>query len=289
MVSVIIPTYNREKVLARSIKSVLNQTYRDFELIIIDDGSTDNTETLVKQYQEKDKRILYYKQGNQGASAARNSGIELAKGEYIAFQDSDDEWLPNKLEVQMQRLQEKDADICLHLIARYIGKQKTGIYPPLKKSEMLSYRTIIGNGIVWTQMIVAKTKLVKENRFDPAVKLDVDYEWAVRACRDRKVWFENQILVNSYIQKDSISIGGPKRIKTREYFMQKYPDICRDYPEFVIYQMRGIGTQKAMLGMDDSSEYKKICEIRGNFTDYLKLIASKLRLRQLYFKIKNRR
>ena len=91
-VSVIIPTYNRAYLIDRSIQSVLNQTYQDFELIVVDDGSTDNTEDIIRQFQEKDKRIKYIKYDkNKGGSAARNTGIKNSVRKYIAFQDSDDE------------------------------------------------------------------------------------------------------------------------------------------------------------------------------------------------------
>lgn len=94
--SVIIPTYNREAVLARAIESVLSQSFQNFELIVVDDGSTDGTTELLKQY----PRINYIKTTNQGVSAARNRGISMATGEWICFLDSDDEWLPKKLQLQ---------------------------------------------------------------------------------------------------------------------------------------------------------------------------------------------
>lgn len=100
-VSVIIPTYNRAHTVSRAIQSVLNQTYQDFEIIVVDDCSTDNTEEVVKGF--NDSRICYIRhEQNRGGSAARNTGIRIARGEYIAFLDSDDEWLPNKLAEQMR-------------------------------------------------------------------------------------------------------------------------------------------------------------------------------------------
>ena len=94
-VSVIIPTYNRAYLISRAINSVLNQTYQDFEIIIVDDGSTDNTEEVIKEFQEKDERIKYIRhKNNKGEAAARNTGIKAAKNEYISFQDSDDESFP---------------------------------------------------------------------------------------------------------------------------------------------------------------------------------------------------
>jgi len=101
LISVIIPTYNRAKSITRSIITVLNQTYENYELIVIDDCSTDSTKKILQSF--SDKRIIYVRHlYNQGAAAARNTGIKIAKGKYIAFQDSDDEWLPKKLEKQMK-------------------------------------------------------------------------------------------------------------------------------------------------------------------------------------------
>lgn len=98
-VSVIIPTFNRAHTLKRAIDSVLAQTFDNFELIIVDDGSTDDTKVLIDSY--NDKRMSYYYINNSGVSAARNFGIEEANGDWIALLDSDDEWLPHKLEQQL--------------------------------------------------------------------------------------------------------------------------------------------------------------------------------------------
>jgi glycosyltransferase involved in cell wall biosynthesis len=101
-VSVIIPTYNRANLIAESIKSVLNQTFTDFEIIVVDDGSADNTKEVVESF--KEPRIRYIYQANKGVSCARNVGIFASKGEYIAFLDSDDIWLPQNLELKIKLL-----------------------------------------------------------------------------------------------------------------------------------------------------------------------------------------
>ena len=103
MVSVVLPTYNRAYILDRAVKSVLMQTYPYFELIIVDDGSTDQTQELVAGYQ--DERIIYLKmQENRGQARARNCGIGHARYDYIAFQDSDDIWNPEKLSKQVDAM-----------------------------------------------------------------------------------------------------------------------------------------------------------------------------------------
>jgi len=100
-VSVIIPTYNRAHLVGRAIRSVMSQTCQDFEIIVVDDGSTDDTEKVVSSF--NDPRIRYYQhQTNRGHSATRNTGITMSRGKYIAFLDSDDEYLPEKLEAQLE-------------------------------------------------------------------------------------------------------------------------------------------------------------------------------------------
>ncbi len=99
LISVIIPVYNCEKYVGEAIESVLAQTYHPIEIIVIDDGSTDNSSKVVKNF--KDPIINYHYQKNKGLGAARNQGVSLSKGNYIAFLDSDDVWMPEKLSLQM--------------------------------------------------------------------------------------------------------------------------------------------------------------------------------------------
>lgn len=109
LISVIIPTYNRAKYVTKVIDSVLSQTYTDYEIIVVDDGSTDNTREVLGSYMDK---ITYKYQENAGVSAARNTGIRIASGQWIAFLDSDDIWLPDKLASQMRCVNRTHAKVC---------------------------------------------------------------------------------------------------------------------------------------------------------------------------------
>lgn len=109
LVSIIIPAYNCEKFIEVTLESVISQTYQNWEAIVIDDCSTDNTEIVVKRIMSKDPRIIYHKLSkNSGAAVARNKAIELAKGKYIAFLDSDDLWFPDKLTKQINFMRENN-------------------------------------------------------------------------------------------------------------------------------------------------------------------------------------
>ncbi|MCK4819314.1 glycosyltransferase family 2 protein, partial [bacterium] len=111
-VSVIIPTCNRAEYITQAIDSVLAQTYTDYEIIVVDDGSTDNTKEVMEPYMD---RIRYIYQENAGVSAARNTGIKAAKGDWVAFLDSDDEWLPGKLAVQIRAV-ERHPQLVAHMV-----------------------------------------------------------------------------------------------------------------------------------------------------------------------------
>lgn len=112
-ISVIVPAYNEEKRIKKCIDSILNQTFKNFELIIVNDGSTDNTDLIVRQYLNTDKRIKYIDSKNEGQGAARNKGILQAKSKYITFVDSDDTIENNMLELLYNEMIMKKADVVI--------------------------------------------------------------------------------------------------------------------------------------------------------------------------------
>ncbi|MEG1518860.1 MAG: glycosyltransferase family 2 protein [Cetobacterium sp.] len=115
LISIVTPLYNSERFIVETIESVLNQTYENWEMLIVDDCSTDSGPNIVTEYAKKDSRIIYYKmEKNSGAAHCRNKAIELSKGEYIAFLDSDDLWKVNKLENQINFMKQNDYAITFH-------------------------------------------------------------------------------------------------------------------------------------------------------------------------------
>ena len=123
-ISVILPTFERAHLLPRSLRSVLAQTFSDWELIVIDDGSTDNTAEVVQDWQRKTSRLRYLHQTNHGVGAARNLGIQHARGRYIACLDSDDEYLPKHLETRLRLLRRHRLDLVQGGV-RVLGKDWT--------------------------------------------------------------------------------------------------------------------------------------------------------------------
>lgn len=132
-VSIIVPTYNREGTLPQTIESVLQQTYKNWSLYIVDDGSTDNTESLILKYSMEDGRIHYLlNTGKKGPAAARNFGICTSDGDYIAFLDSDDQWFSNHLEDSIAAIEEENVDVCFSL---WVEKHKDGTVTKMLETD----------------------------------------------------------------------------------------------------------------------------------------------------------
>lgn len=235
LVSVIIPTYNRINTLPRSIGSVLNQTYENLELIVVDDGSTDGTEEYVKGLQ--DGRIRYVKgDGNRGPAAARNMGVRLAQGEYVAFQDSDDEWHLDKLEKQMVLLLDSELgnDMVYCEYTRYHKQIEREVVPSkkipagCKQGNILS--VLLLQPLIGTPTIVVKKEcFMQAGGFDERLKTFEDYEFTVRFSCQYHIGFVEEVLVKVYDLPNSIDKRYADRIRTQAYIVREMIEPLRKY------------------------------------------------------------
>ncbi|MDQ7032067.1 MAG: glycosyltransferase family A protein [Desulfonauticus sp.] len=194
LVSVIIPTYNRAKFLGQAIESVLKQTYTCLELIVVDDGSTDRTWQIVKHF--SDKRIKYFYQENKGVAWARNWGVKVSRGEFIAFLDSDDFWLPQKLEKQLRFLQETDFLLvqCLEKWFRrgkFVNQKRKHLMPAGWFWEKALEMCLIGPSCV----LLKRQVLDKVGVFDETFPACEDYELWLRVLLDYPVGLVPEALV----------------------------------------------------------------------------------------------
>lgn len=172
MISVIIPVFNREETIKRALESVFNQTYKDFEVIVIDDGSTDKTLSLAKEFP-----VEIITQKNHGVSHARNRGIEKARGEYIALLDSDDEWLPKKLELQMQK-----QSVCCHT-------EEIWIRDGVRVNQMKKHKKGGGDQFIPSLglcLISPSSVLLRRDVFDEIGMFREDYP----VCEDYDLWLK---------------------------------------------------------------------------------------------------
>jgi glycosyltransferase involved in cell wall biosynthesis len=226
LVSVIIPTYNRANVIICAIDSVLNQTYKNMELIIVDDASRDNTEERVKGF--NDSRIKFVRHKiNKGGSGARNTGIGEAKGDYIAFLDSDDEWLPEKIEKQI--LMFKCADPKVGLIYTGVlrvdenGRITEQIVP--KEKGDLCGKLLEGNFIGTTSAIMARRScIMRVGGFNDSLPSCQDWDFYIRLSRVCHFDFIPDPLVRFYCGKCYNRITSNKElvILGHKYIFDKY-------------------------------------------------------------------
>jgi glycosyltransferase involved in cell wall biosynthesis len=257
VISVIIPTYNREKELVATIESILGQIYRNFEIIVVDDGSTDRTGDAVRNItdslvEEVDSppRIRYFYQKNAGQSAARNKGIAEARGNWIAFLDSDDVWCPEKLEWQVQAIEQfkgacgacftdarlwdtqgLDTTAFIHAGRRYddvISIVPDPVRPLAKKF-----------GGSWIQTIIVRTDLVKKlGGFDPDIHFAEDYDFLFRLSLITNHCCVNKVLVaidrtNSIIDPSAVPRTWDRiefRLKALQYMYEKWLTLDSNYP-----------------------------------------------------------
>ncbi|MBR5412789.1 MAG: glycosyltransferase [Fibrobacter sp.] len=225
MISIVLPSYNRAHILPKAVESILRQTYKDFELIIVDDGSSDNTCEVVKSFD--DNRIVYVRQENAGACVARNNGIDHARGEYIAFQDSDDIWHQDKLEKQLKTLQEKNADIVFCRMNRMSGGKIVGLVSDYFKEGFLSKDVMPMS--IGTQTLIGKSQVFKQEKFDPEMPRFQEFELLVRAQKEFSIYCMEEPLADYIIQGDSLSVNPLKYMQAWNLMLKKHPDFLERY------------------------------------------------------------
>ena len=205
-VSVIIPAYNSEQFIGQTLDSVFNQIYRDFEIIVVDDGSKDGTSEILSGYKD---RLTYIRKGNEGLSVARNAGIAQAQGEYIAFIDHDDLWLPEKLKEQVALLESnQEAYLCFSdaYIIDQKGKRSGSLFaicPPHK--GMVFLQLLKDNFIPVLTAVVRKEAFKEIGLFDPQYRIAADWDLFLRIAKQYPVAFINRPLAEYRVHAGSFS------------------------------------------------------------------------------------
>lgn len=221
LVSIITPSYNAEKYLSHTIESVLAQTYQNWEMLIVDDCSPDNANQLIENYAAKDSRIKLIKlEKNSGAAVARNKAIELASGRYIAFLDSDDRWVPHKLERQISFMQENQVAFS------YTAYEK------LNEDGMVVGRMGVPNKVNYSDLLKVCSIGCLTAIYD-AEMLGKIYMPLIRKGQDLGLWLRilkkipyayglNEVLAQYQLRPDSISA---KKGEKARYIWQLYREI----------------------------------------------------------------
>lgn len=228
-VSIIIPTYNSSRFIKRTIGSVLAQTFRDWELIIVDDCSKDSTELAVREFSKFDKRIKFFKtpENSGGPATPKNIGVEKAEGEYIAFLDHDDEWFPEKLEKQL-RVFQNSKDENLGLVSCYINlvnektKKTTTKIKNFKETDVLFYLSQYNFFVTSSCIMVKKKVFEKIGLFDSRFTVSDDWDMWLRIIRaNYSVSSTKEFLVNYYTGQNNLSRIENMDIQKKEFFLLK--------------------------------------------------------------------
>lgn len=213
-ITVILPTYNRENLIGRSIDSVLSQTYTNLELLIIDDASMDCTEKVVKSY--TDSRINYVKlERNSGACIARNLGIQMATGDFVAFLDSDDKWDNKFLEKLTGKLVQEKADVAFCRFSYRDSKNKKQVVPNFEINTDRIYEQLLYDNFVANGAILLRRECLEKESFDVNLKRFQDWDLYLRIFKNFKCVFLDEILLNVYYQPTSIT-GTVSKEKVRQ-------------------------------------------------------------------------
>ncbi len=276
LVTVIIPTYNRESTIKRAIDSVLGQSYKNLEVIVVDDGSSDNTIQIVNSYQDKRLRLICLSE-NCGANIARNKGIACANGEYIAFQDSDDEWFKDKLKIQLNCMTKSNKKVCYCPYILIENNIKT-IVPNCSDSKELCEEKIIDtlrkrNVIPTPALILHKEVIETVGMFDETIRRLQDYEYAIRICQKYEIAYVSKPLLNSYRMEQCITnnrsalVDSVKKIFIKhinfidlDYMLSFYLSYCKIYDFQGIYTKELQEMYRALQKIKESEKVKECIE-----------------------------
>lgn len=284
LVSIIMPTYNREKTIKRAINSLINQTYKNIEIIIVDDGSKDNTVKLIKEY--KDKRIkLFSLKENKGANYARNKGLQEAKGEFITFQDSDDEAHLNKIEELHKFLLNNKCDV----VFCNVQVQKNNKYTSLIRNQIndneIFEKLLYGNFISMEALFGYKNVFVNEP-FDNELVRFHDWDLVIRLAKNYKVKHLNKVLENVFVQNDSITRNNSKGVKGLEQILNKYKELFNNKQLARLYCR--IGMFLARDSKPANKWFKKAYKTHFKLSYFILYLLNKIHLIKLLYNLKEK-
>ena len=245
LVSVVIPVYNVEKYIDMCLSSIVNSTYENLEIIIVNDCSPDNSEKIIKEYAEKDKRIVYLKNDkNLRVSETRNKGLDFANGEYIIFIDADDyissEWIHNLVKT----IEEKDADVVIGSAKQFNGEQEKDYkIRDLDKEKWIDFEKIRlnKNGVIWNK--IYRRELIEKNkvRFNKNIKIGEDLVFVYKILSEtKKIFYSNQ---GYYFYRNE----SEKSAMNKATSLDKVKEIEKVYKELILYSKKSKKINKGVL------------------------------------------
>ena len=237
LVSVIIPAYNHDKYISEAIESVLNQTFKDIELIIIDDASNDSSKEIIQLFEKKSVKIKsFFHKKNMGIAKTVNECIEIARGKYISHFSSDDVWFKEKLEKQLEVLEKNEnlvvwsEGLVIDALSNPTGELFTQKHGALKRKKSGNiFEELLKGNYICGQSLIYKKENFKDVRFDENLKYLNDYKFMVDLAKKHEFYFISEPLVMYRIHGENSILLDKKgwqndNIKIKEYFLREYDD-----------------------------------------------------------------
>ena len=266
-ISIIMPSYNRAHLLGRAVKSALAQTFQDWELLIIDDDSSDNTEEVVRSFQ--DSRIRYIKhQQNQGPAASRNTGIRAAsRSKYLAYLDDDDEWLPEKLEKQLEVFRRGEPSLGIVGCGR-LNHTRRGFKEVLPKVSGWVFEDVLAGRVTGAGtplLLVKRFPPEPDFLFDEQFPALVERDYVLRITRSYQMDFVWEPLIKVYRDDGGPHVANPTgAAKAYSLLLGKYSSELKTRPLVRAYYYASMAKELCSLGRMAEVRKQLICAIKSN-------------------------
>ncbi len=267
VVSVIIPTYNRPALLRRALESVVNQSYKNLEIIIINDGGDESSRDITQSF--KDDRITYLSHdNNKGGGAARNTGIKNAKGKYIAFLDDDDQWIPSKIETQLNKMAKTDPDVgfCFSAVTNVYENREEDTWVPEGIDDYFDLALERFNGFLNITLFVKKEVLEDVGGFDEIFPSHQEVDLVLKMARKYKGLGINRSLVRVDMSNHrQIGRNLSKKTRGREMILKKYFDEFSTKPVVLAKHQFNLGLLYRNMGDFDKARSIFKEALKNNF------------------------
>jgi glycosyltransferase involved in cell wall biosynthesis len=281
LVSVIVPAFNAAETVRDAVRSALNQTHRNLEVIIVDDGSTDQTQVIAACLVESDPRVCYVRKDNGGVASARNRGIAEAQGEFVATLDADDLWHPTKLERQLERFEESGRETALvYVWCRWIDGfgNVTGAAPPSRLEGSILPEMCLGNVVIsGSNALIRREALIAAGGFDETLRSRAgqgceDWKLYLQIAERHKIAMVPEYLVGYRVLRGSMSDDFEQMMRSRRLvaaeFVLVHPELARQFARGEAILARSLALRAMDLG--------QICEAMALLTNQSqgKIVAS---------------